>query len=323
MRHTLIAIASLALISACQPDSPDTASIQSPAMSGKMRAFRSVLDGKPRVLTVRLSDDLSLAYDTSAGTLFKVWDGQVNFSGPVYDQKHGPQPTTPRRDYLLNESARWQGGVEYLGYRLNGDTTTLLYGSGQVQIEETPGYRPEADSVVVTRQFHTRGGSAVMSGLKLPERFTLTGAGAITGDTLTLREGDTRLTLYYPPLPARAGAAQAKEAPVHPGAELIANSDCAACHNPQVKTVGPAYRAIARRYGADPRAKETLAQKIIDGGAGNWGQVAMTPHPDLSLADAATMAEYILSLDSPAETAAGDPMARPPLPSISGRAPRK
>lgn len=90
MRRTLFAIASLTLVSACQPDT--TAPLQSPAMSGEMRAFRSVLDGKPRVLTLRLGDELSIAYDTEAGTLFKVWDGQVTFSGPVYDQKHGPQP---------------------------------------------------------------------------------------------------------------------------------------------------------------------------------------------------------------------------------------
>lgn len=310
MRRTLFAIASLTLVSACQPDT--TAPLQSPAMSGEMRAFRSVLDGKPRVLTLRLGDELSIAYDTEAGTLFKVWDGQVTFSGPVYDQKHGPQPTTPQRDYLFNENARWQNGIEYRGYRLDGDSATLLYSSEQVQIEETPGYQLEGDTIVLTRNFHTRGGSAAISGLALPEQFTVRGSGAVEGDTLRLNEGNTRLTLYYPPLPPRTAAAGAEAAKLHPGAELIASSDCAACHNPEVKTIGPAYTAIAQRYTGEPGARATLAQKIIDGGAGNWGQVPMSAHANLSEEDAATMVDYIFTLqpqNAPA-TAASDPMAQ-------------
>jgi cytochrome c len=38
-----------------------------------------------------------------------------------------------------------------------------------------------------------------------------------------------------------------------------------------------------------------LADKIIKGGTGNWGEVPMTPHPDVSVEDAKEMAKYILS----------------------------
>ncbi len=39
-----------------------------------------------------------------------------------------------------------------------------------------------------------------------------------------------------------------------------------------------------------------LAAKIIKGGSGVWGQVPMTPHPNLSVADAEQMVKYILLL---------------------------
>jgi cytochrome c len=40
-----------------------------------------------------------------------------------------------------------------------------------------------------------------------------------------------------------------------------------------------------------------LADKIIAGGSGVWGQIPMSPHGDVSKADAEKMAMYVLSLD--------------------------
>jgi cytochrome c len=39
-----------------------------------------------------------------------------------------------------------------------------------------------------------------------------------------------------------------------------------------------------------------LADKIIKGGSGNWGAIAMLPHPNVSDADARLMVKYVLSL---------------------------
>ncbi|WP_020207623.1 family 16 glycoside hydrolase [Gilvimarinus chinensis] len=312
-------IAGSALLSACQPDTPAAEqSVQSPPMTGQMTAFRSVLDGKPRVLTLRLGDDLSLAYDTDAGTLFKVWDGQVEFSGAVYDQKHGPQPATPGRDYLKNENVRWQGAIEFKGHRLNGNTPTLLYAGDGINIEETPGYQMQGEQAVVTRQFVVTGGTASLSGLQLPQNHSVSGTGELNGDRLILKPGTTELTLHYSALPQASEQANGQndapaEAEQHPGEALIAGSDCAACHNPEVKTVGPSYASIAQRYINESGAREMLAQKIIDGGAGNWGQIPMTPHPSLSAEDAATMVDYIFTLAPAAEPVAdgANPLAQP------------
>jgi cytochrome c len=93
-----------------------------------------------------------------------------------------------------------------------------------------------------------------------------------------------------------ATPAPAADADVEKGLNLIAGSDCLTCHKVEEKLVGPAYREVAKRYAGQPGAVDTLASKIIHGGAGNWGQMAMSPHPALSKEDAEAMVKYILSL---------------------------
>lgn len=80
------------------------------------------------------------------------------------------------------------------------------------------------------------------------------------------------------------------------GRQLIANSDCVACHKDNEKVIGPAYVEVAERYKGNDTAVAFLARKIISGGAGNWGQVPMTPHPQHSVQEAEAMARYVLSL---------------------------
>ena len=80
------------------------------------------------------------------------------------------------------------------------------------------------------------------------------------------------------------------------GLDLVAKSDCFTCHKINEPLVGPAYQAVAKKYPATQANIDTLAQKIIRGGTGNWGNLAMTAHPALSTSDAQTMVKYILSL---------------------------
>jgi len=80
------------------------------------------------------------------------------------------------------------------------------------------------------------------------------------------------------------------------GKELIGKSDCLACHKIDQKLVGPAYQDVAKKYEANSKNINYLANKIIKGGAGAWGDIPMSPHPTLSQGDAKEMAQYILSL---------------------------
>jgi len=80
------------------------------------------------------------------------------------------------------------------------------------------------------------------------------------------------------------------------GAKLIAGSDCLGCHKEDVKLVGPAYIAVAEKY-PDTEANITmLANRVMTGGKGHWGEIPMSPHPALALSDAKEMTRYILSL---------------------------
>jgi cytochrome c len=80
------------------------------------------------------------------------------------------------------------------------------------------------------------------------------------------------------------------------GKRMIDDSDCRACHAMNQKSVGPSYLDIAKRYHKDNNAIIYLAEKIVKGGAGVWGDKGMAAHPQLSLEQAAEMSRYILSL---------------------------
>lgn len=80
------------------------------------------------------------------------------------------------------------------------------------------------------------------------------------------------------------------------GWTLIKNSNCLTCHKKDQKVIGPAYTAVANKYYGSDTAVNYLAHKIINGGSGVWGQIAMPPHPELNMPQAKEMVHYILSL---------------------------
>jgi len=80
------------------------------------------------------------------------------------------------------------------------------------------------------------------------------------------------------------------------GGKLIEASDCTSCHRIDQKLVGPAYQDVAKKYENNDANVAMLTKKVISGGKGNWGEIPMTPHPNLSEKDSETMVRYILSL---------------------------
>ena len=95
---------------------------------------------------------------------------------------------------------------------------------------------------------------------------------------------------------AMGHAANVEAAQVSIGQQLIAQSDCKACHQLNAASVGPTYEAIAKKYATDSKAIPYLAGKIINGGGGVWGDIAMAAHPQLAGDEAEQMVKYILSL---------------------------
>lgn len=80
------------------------------------------------------------------------------------------------------------------------------------------------------------------------------------------------------------------------GLALVAKYDCLTCHKVSEKLTGPAYVDVANKYADNEANVKMLAEKVIKGGSGNWGQVAMIAHPQVSEADAEQMVKYILLL---------------------------
>ncbi|GAC1483915.1 MAG: hypothetical protein NVS1B13_08730 [Flavisolibacter sp.] len=80
------------------------------------------------------------------------------------------------------------------------------------------------------------------------------------------------------------------------GKSLTQTMDCKSCHKEKEKSIGPAFILVAQKYQKDPNASNYLSQKIMKGGSGVWGEVAMSAHPNISPNDVNQIVTWILSL---------------------------
>jgi len=120
-------------------------------------------------------------------------------------------------------------------------------------------------------------------------------SGTISPDQISVRidylkEGFDQVEIAQGHLAADASAQFAT------GKKLMAESDCKSCHIIDKKSIGPMYLDVAKKYKNDPKAIDHLVKKIINGGNGVWGEVAMAAHPQLSEGDVTEIVKYILSL---------------------------
>lgn len=300
---------------------------------------RSVLDLKPRMLSVALNENLWVAYNTQTGGLYKAWSGTINFEGAVYTAAHGPQPTSEGITFMEEPDGNpWvlkldgkevTPDVVYRGHSTTDNKATLKYdlvhNGHTIQIEEQPEYfevqshqsgferritasnvpsgaelalKVNLSSILSENDLTTDGTFNIES--KEEETFQNRTFSTVRGRLILNPNGTTVFSTKFTPRPTTPseGTQEGEEEKV---IALFASSDCNTCHNVDVKTVGPSYKAVAEKYPNNTAAKEQLIKKVIKGGAGNWGEVPMTPHPDLSKEDAATMVSYILSLDGEEE----------------------
>jgi cytochrome c len=83
--------------------------------------------------------------------------------------------------------------------------------------------------------------------------------------------------------------------PAFASADLAQKKNCMACHATDKKLVGPAYKDVAAKYAKDKDAVAKLADKIVKGGTGVWGQIPMPPNP-VSADEAKTLAAWVLTV---------------------------
>ena len=78
--------------------------------------------------------------------------------------------------------------------------------------------------------------------------------------------------------------------------EMARSKNCIACHSVDKQVLGPAYKEVAAKYAGDKEALARLTKKIREGGVGVWGQVPMPANPQVTEAEAQTLAKWVLGL---------------------------
>lgn len=77
--------------------------------------------------------------------------------------------------------------------------------------------------------------------------------------------------------------------------DLAKAKACMACHNVDMKLVGPSYKDVAAKYAGEEGAVEKLASSIKGGSSGVWGPMPMVPN-NVTEEEARQLAEWVLSL---------------------------
>lgn len=78
-------------------------------------------------------------------------------------------------------------------------------------------------------------------------------------------------------------------------ADLARAKNCLACHAVATKVLGPAFKDVAARYAGQKDAEDKLVAKVMKGGSGSWGVVAMPANPQVTEAEARTLVKWVLS----------------------------
>ncbi|HLF96335.1 MAG TPA: c-type cytochrome [Methylococcaceae bacterium] len=78
--------------------------------------------------------------------------------------------------------------------------------------------------------------------------------------------------------------------------ELAKSKGCLTCHAMDAKILGPSYKEVAKKYAGQADAETKLADKVIKGGSGVWGNIPMPPNARVTPEEAKTLVHWILNL---------------------------
>ena len=75
---------------------------------------------------------------------------------------------------------------------------------------------------------------------------------------------------------------------------LLKKNQCFNCHSVKSKLAGPSFESIIGRYRSNPSNLSYLANKIVQGSKGVWGDSQQMPsHPDIKEGEAKAIAQWI------------------------------
>jgi hypothetical protein len=160
------------------------------------------------MLIINLGDGWWMAFDTVHCSIYKLWQGEIELTGAVYDTKHGPQPMAKGR-FVLNghfpvefKSER-QVPAKWRGYQVQNGRVLLHWQVGDVSVKLSPTLSP--DSVILDLELDS---PSETSGLiaHVPSATAMTteplldaDAGAVVGTVGLPPKGDVVLKLYTRP----------------------------------------------------------------------------------------------------------------------------
>ncbi|MCH2171941.1 DUF1080 domain-containing protein [Myxococcota bacterium] len=282
--------------------------------------LRTSLDERPRMLTLAPAEDLWVAYSTETASIHRFWRGDLDLSGAVYDAQHGPEPRSRGEAYLMGEtSTDWRvGGAEAwqrarVKWRAHGiDSVTgevwlrfeLRAGGARALVTEWPEVIRSGTRVGLQRKFQWESESGEVelaldlgsgaSGLEINGKFVE------QSRMLELGPGDTHLVQWFD---SPQFSLEDFEDDSNGAGDEFSEHGCSTCHGSYERVTGPAWREIAERYVESNRVeiRTLLSRRVIEGSVGNWGQVPMPPHPDLSTTVAEALVEKALDVDQVSE----------------------
>jgi len=100
-----------------------------------------------------------------------------------------------------------------------------------------------------------------------------------------------RMKLFVTALLSLAALAAA---PAQANADLAKSKNCMGCHTVDKKLVGPGFKEIAVKYGAEKGMDAKLATRIKNGTSGAWGPMPMPPNA-VSDQEALALAKWVLA----------------------------
>ncbi|MEO8582468.1 MAG: hypothetical protein ABI415_01655 [Flavitalea sp.] len=78
------------------------------------------------------------------------------------------------------------------------------------------------------------------------------------------------------------------------GLTLMKSSTCFGCHGDKTKVAGPSFEELGKKYAYNAATLKSLANHILKGSTGVWGNLEMPSHPDFSVTEAMQMAGYMV-----------------------------
>ena len=94
---------------------------------------------------------------------------------------------------------------------------------------------------------------------------------------------------------AAAFASSALAVPVAQADEALAKKyNCTTCHLMDKKSVGPAYKDVAKKYKGQADAAAKLSEKVKKGSQGVWGAVPMPPNAAVPDDDVRKLVDWVL-----------------------------